>query len=439
MEGVMGKYVLFFMLFSILIFPQSLLLEENFDYSTGDLVSSSDWEESPTGSSDIEVITESLSYSNYPSSSVGNKIFVDGGASGRSGIHRSFSTITGNGNTIYASFLLEVTDLSELDISSNEGDYFLDLQNSTASTSKAYVYIKQSATLNKFSIGLAKSSTASLTYSTIDMDINTTYLIVVSYIFQAGGDEVRLWINPDLSGAEPSSDLSLTSGTDASDIAYIQFRQRELSGNINIDGIRVATSWTLAPLPVELISFTASVTDNRIQLHWKTATEINNFGFEVERLDSERSTTGEVWKNIGFVEGHGNSSSEKEYDFVDKNVSLAGKYFYRLKQIDVDGTFDYSEVVEVELAAPSKFGISQNYPNPFNPITTIKYSLPKTSYITLKVYNTLGEEIAVLVNEIKEAGIYNARFDASKLSGGVYFYRIEAGGISQVKKMILLK
>ena len=149
--------------------------------------------------------------------------------------------------------------------------------------------------------------------------------------------------------------------------------------------------------------------------------------------------TGEVWKNIGFVEGHGNSSSEKEYDFVDKNVSLAGKYFYRLKQIDVDGSFDYSEVVEVELAAPSKFGISQNYPNPFNPITTIKYSLPKTSYITLKVYNTLGEEIAVLVNEIKEAGIYNARFDASKLSGGVYFYRIEAGGISQVKKMILLK
>jgi hypothetical protein len=439
MEGVMGKYVLFFMIFSIISFPQTLLLEENFEYDAGDLISASDWDESPTGSTDIEVISGNLSYSNYPSSSIGNKISVDGGASGRSGIHRSFSTISGNGNTIYASFLLEITDLSELDISTGDGDYFFDLQNSTASTNRAYVYIKQSATLNKFNIGLAKSSTASLTYSTIDMDINTTYLIVVSYIFQAGGDEIRLWINPDLSGAEPSSDLSLTSGTDASDIAYIQFRQRELSGNINIDGIRVATSWTLAPLPVELTSFTASVTDYSIQLHWKTATEINNYGFEVERLDGERSTTGEVWKKIGFVEGYGNSNSEKEYDFVDKNVSLAGRYSYRLRQIDTDGSFDYSEVVEVGLAAPSRFGISQNYPNPFNPVTTIKYTLPKTGYVTLKVYNTLGEEVDVLVNEIKEAGIYNVGFDASKLSGGVYFYRIVAGKISQVKKMILLK
>jgi hypothetical protein len=440
MEGVMGKYVLFFMLFSIISFPQTLLLEENFEYDAGDLISASDWDESPTGSSDIEVITGSLSYSNYPSSSVGNKIFVDGGATGRSGIHRSFSTVSGNGNTIYASFLIEVTDLSELDISSNEGDYFFDLQNSTASTSRAYVYIKQSATSNKFSIGLAKSSTASLTYSTIDMDINTTYLIVVSYIFQAGDDEVRLWINPDLSGSEPSSDLSITSGSDASDVTYIQFRQRELSGNINVDGIRVATSWTLAPLPVELTSFIASVNDNHIDLHWKTATEINNFGFEIERLmEGKLLTSRGVWEKIGFVEGYGSSNAEKEYNFTDKNVSLAGKYFYRLKQIDTDGSFDYSEVVEVELTAPSKFGISQNYPNPFNPVTTIKYTLPKTGYVTLKVYNTLGEEVAVLVNEIKEAGIYNVGFDASKLSGGVYFYRIVAGKISQVKKMILLK
>ena len=279
----MCKIILFFILFSTFVFSQSLPIEENFDYSTGVLTSSSDWEESNTGTTDIEVVSGSLSYTGYPSSSIGNKIFVDGGAAGRSGVRKNFTAVSGDGNTIYASFLLEVIDVSDLDISTNDGDYFFDLQTSSGSTNRAYIYIKQSATANKYNIGLAKSSSASLTYSTSDLDINTTYLIVVSYIFQSGADEVRLWINPDLSGTEPSPDVSLTSGTDADDINYIQFRQRELSGNINVDGIRVATSWSLAPLPVELTSFTATVTGDQIHLNWETATEINNYGFEIER------------------------------------------------------------------------------------------------------------------------------------------------------------
>ncbi len=435
MEGIMCKIILFFILFSTFVFSQSLPIEENFDYSTGVLTLSSDWEESNTGATDIEVVSGSLSYTGYPSSSIGNKIFVDGGASGRSGVRKNFTAVSGDGNTIYTSFLLEVIDVSDLDISTNDGDYFFDLQTSSGSTNRAYIYIKQSATANKYNIGLAKSSSSSLTYSTTDLDVNTTYLVVISYIFQSGSDEVRLWINPDLSGTEPSPDISLTTGTDADDISYIQFRQRELSGNTNIDGIRVATSWSQAPLPVELISFTASAINEQIRLNWETSTELNNFGFEIERLIGDSN----LWKKIGFVEGHGNSNSPKEYTFSDKSV-YSGKYVYRLKQIDTDGKFKYSSAVEVNLGAPSNFGLSQNYPNPFNPSTTIKFGYGKNTEAQLKVYDVLGNEVVNLFNGVAEGGkVYQINFDGSALSSGIYYYKLTGDNKTEIKKMMLLK
>jgi hypothetical protein len=436
MEGPMKKVSILFILFSLLpvfSFSQTLLLEENFNYEVGVLTSLSDWDESPTGSTDIETVSGNLSYTDYPSSSTGNKIFMDGGAT-RSGIRRSFSTISENGNTVYASFLLEVIDLSDLDIPGNEGDYFFNFQTSTGSTSRAYIYIKQSATENKFNIGLAKSSSTSLTYTSNDLDIDSTYLIVVSYVFQSGSDEVRLWLNPDLSGAEPSPDLSLTSGADASDITYVQFRQREFSGNIYIDGVRVADTWSQAPLPVELTSITASVIDNKIELSWKTATEINNYGFEIER----KTSNGSEWNKIAFVKGYGFSDSEKKYNFIDNNFS-SGSYNYRLKQINFDGTFEYTNIVNVIVEVPDKFELSQNYPNPFNPNTTIFYSLPHSGLNSLKIYNALGEEVVTLINGIKEAGIHKIEFKAGHLNSGIYFYKLELGNNSQVKKMILIK
>lgn len=194
-----------------------------------------------------------------------------------------------------------------------------------------------------------------------------------------------------------------------------------------------------APLPVELLTFTASVEENRILLRWQTATEVNNYGFKIERNANLRSLSNlEGFENIGFVEGHGNSNSPKEYSFVDKTF-LSGKYFYRLKQIDNDGKYEYSETIEVDLGMPKEFSLSQNFPNPFNPITTINFALPEASKVSLKVYSVIGDEVAELINEEKPAGFHHVDFNASELSSGIYFYEIIIGKFRSIRKMLLIK
>ncbi len=205
-----------------------------------------------------------------------------------------------------------------------------------------------------------------------------------------------------------------------------------------------------APLPVEMTTFNGYFKNKNIFLTWQTATEVNNFGFNVERASTTLGTNlsfpgGErKWKTIGFVEGAGNSNSPKVYSFNDK-LMANGKYVYRLKQIDNDGQFSYSKEIEVEVKIlPVEFALYQNYPNPFNPITSIKYSIPSGDKnemlnVSLKILNVIGNEVAVLLNEKKEAGNYEVKFDASQLSSGVYFYKLEAGNFSTTKKLILMK
>ncbi|MHC1736586.1 MAG: T9SS type A sorting domain-containing protein [Ignavibacteriaceae bacterium] len=202
--------------------------------------------------------------------------------------------------------------------------------------------------------------------------------------------------------------------------------------------------YTWAVLPVELTSFTATTEKNEVLLIWETATEVNNYGFEVERSLSSHSSSlnghslSEVWETIGFVAGSGNSNSVKDYSFTDKKVA-AGKYAYRLKQIDNDGTFEYSKEIEVENLQPSAFDLRQNYPNPFNPGTLIVYSLGFSGNVTLKLYDLLGNEVALLVNEQKGPGTYEVKFDASGLASGTYIYRLVAGNFVSTKKMVVLK
>ena len=189
-------------------------------------------------------------------------------------------------------------------------------------------------------------------------------------------------------------------------------------------------------LPVELVSFNAIVVKDKIELNWKTATELNNYGFEIERASASLSMT---WQKIGFVQGNGNSNSPKEYSFTDPSVT-SGSYAYRLKQMDNDGTFKYSDMVEVTVNhIPNDYSLNQNYPNPFNPSTTIAYDIPKTSLVRISVYDILGKEIKLLVNTEKNPGHYEIIFDAKDLAGGIYYYSIRAGEFSQSKKMILLK
>jgi len=190
------------------------------------------------------------------------------------------------------------------------------------------------------------------------------------------------------------------------------------------------------PLPVELTSFSAATIGKDVKLSWNTATEINNYGFDIERcaLSAERK----AWNKIGFVNGNGNSNSPKSYSFVDDNIT-AGKYSYRLKQIDNDGQFEYSKTIEVDMNGVKKFELNQNYPNPFNPTTSIRYAIDSRQFVSLKVYNLLGKEVATLINENKEAGNYMVNFDASNLPSGVYLYKLQAGEFIQTKKMTLVK
>ena len=187
-----------------------------------------------------------------------------------------------------------------------------------------------------------------------------------------------------------------------------------------------------APLPVELTSLSAFSTGNKVELKWNTATEINNSGFAIERSADNVS-----YVKIGFVRGHGTSTQVNQYSFVDENPS--GHVYYRLNQIDFDGTHKYSKVVEANITKPAVFSLDQNYPNPFNPSTTISYSIPEKSFVAIKVYDILGNLVTSLVNSQMEAGEHKVNFNASSLSSGIYFYQITAGKNIATKKLMLLK
>jgi len=196
-----------------------------------------------------------------------------------------------------------------------------------------------------------------------------------------------------------------------------------------------------SPFPVELSSFTAKVLrKDGVQLDWVTETEVNNYGFEVERKVSSEQLSASNWEVLGFIEGHGNSNSPKEYNFLDEGINY-GNYDYRLKQIDNDGTFEFSDIIEVDAGnIPEGYVLEQNYPNPFNPSTVIKFALAESQQATLTVYDILGNEIAQLFNKTTEAGkVYEIEFNASALSSGVYYYRLSTPQKSLVRKMLLLQ
>lgn len=194
------------------------------------------------------------------------------------------------------------------------------------------------------------------------------------------------------------------------------------------------TTDDLTSLPVELTFFTANIFEgNKIELNWNTATEINNYGFNVDR----RPETGD-WETVGFVLGHGNSNSPKDYSFVDDEITN-GKYFYRLQQIDYDGTFEYSSAIEVTMGVPLIFELNQNHPNPFNPSTVISYQLSAVGNVELVIYDALGKEVTTLVNEKQEAGSYSYNFNALGLASGTYIYRLTTDQFSETKKMLLIK
>jgi hypothetical protein len=318
------------------------------------------------------------------------------------------------------------------------------------------------------------SGTNLLGDATIPFTFNNTNLTYVSTLFNnfSGGDYSTV-NNVTISANRISLNIflnNLSGGTVVSntfmDVATITFSTIIPAGSSNLTFVPLleffspnvtppAVQWTNGtftnlntnPLPVELSSFTASSNQNGVNLKWETATEINNYGFDVERkvhtstefspIKSGLSVT--VWEKVGFVAGNGNSNSPKEYSFIDKNPSGGSKFQYRLKQIDNDGAFEYSDVVNVNVGTPEEYYLSQNYPNPFNPATTIDYMISNDEKVNLKVYDILGTEVATLVDEYKQAGSYSVTFNADNLSSGIYIYRLIAGEYISVNRMSLIK
>ena len=204
------------------------------------------------------------------------------------------------------------------------------------------------------------------------------------------------------------------------------------SGTANLGGVY---EYTFSFVPVELVSFSAEVFEGNVNLSWITATELNNYGFQIERRNSESNE----WANIGFVNGNGSSTETRYYSFSDNSVSV-GKYFYRLKQMDFSGSYEYSSEIEATvLEVLNDFTLKQNYPNPFNPSTRIAFSIPSSSFVSLKVFDILGNEIGTLVNRELTGGSYEVEFIGNNLPSGVYFYTITAGDFSKTLKMILSK
>ena len=200
-------------------------------------------------------------------------------------------------------------------------------------------------------------------------------------------------------------------------------------------------------LPVELTIFTAKYSGDKVELQWDTATEENNYGFEVERQKDNGQLAAGIWEKIGFVKGSGNSNSPKSYTFVDVN-SLNGKVRYRLKQVDNDGNFEYSPVIEVNAAEIlNGFLLSQNYPNPFNPTTQIQFGVSKNTYATLTIHDILGKKVSTLFNGNAVAGqVYNLTFNrndpsyrSGSLASGIYYYKLQTNEKTEVRKMLLMK
>jgi hypothetical protein len=226
------------------------------------------------------------------------------------------------------------------------------------------------------------------------------------------------------------------------------------SNYVEITGVSTWSDWTAAdpsqPLPVQLVSFNAVVnktnTASNVQLDWATISEVNNFGFYIQRQLSGESDFSTV--ENGFVAGNGTTLEQHNYSWTDVNVPV-GTHSYRIKQVDLDGLESYSSPIEVTInktmdvkdnSVPSVFQLDQNYPNPFNPTTNITFSVAETNPTTLKVYNVLGSEIATLFDGIAASGrMYTVSFDASKLGNGIYLYKIQSGMNSQVRKMTLIK
>lgn len=420
------KVLLFVALVSIIASPQALLLE-NFDYTFNNNLTSYGWTAwGSSGTNPVKVVTPGLTFTGYSESGIGNAAEIKMLISSED-VQKSFSTVF-EGNSVYASFMLKAIAASPTAVNT------IKLKDATVDT---YTLTINQTSVTTFRLGIGfKVSTP--TYYTSDLSYGSVYVVVLKYQIVAGtnNDILSLFVfSSSIPETEPAANVSITSSgsADPAGLNIFSLEQHSSGANFIIDGIRIATTWANAPLPVELTSFTANVTKYNLLLNWETATETMNHGFEVERsLDKSN------WEKVGFVNGNGNSNSPKQYSFEDR-ISEAGNLFYRLKQIDTDGTAEYSEPIEVLVAMPTKVELHQNYPNPFNPVTNISYSIPERTSVLLRVFDISGQLVQTLVHGFQEAGVHTASFNGEALPSGMYFLNLRTPSGMETRKIQLIK
>lgn len=428
------------------------LLVEEFDYNAGslDTVSNFSWVRYSGTYNSIQVIDGNLSYPGYLSSNIGRMIKLRAVPDSSSmDYYRTFPAQ--NSGTVYASMLIYFRSADQIAESYDSiGRIFTGFYSSGKYFSG--IYAKRGPVYNSLRLGIrVNENNPQVAWCDTVFNIEKTYLIIFSYTFVPGdsNDIAALWINPVLTSNPPPPSVFQVSNTSdlISSISSILIEQNrdygKCSPNVNIDGIRVANQWADAPLPIQLGMIVANFVDNNsVLIEWETVTEINNYGFYVEKYDNNLQEF--VTIEESFQPGSGYSLQPKRYSWLDDKASGFALQ-YRLKQVDNDGLVSYYGPIMLnpnsvrEIKDVKSYELSQNYPNPFNPRTKIEFSLPSSGYVKLEVFDVLGQRVELLVDAMMSSGKHSVDFDASKLTSGVYYYKLTTSDFVAVKNMILTK
>jgi len=426
--------------------PGQALLVEDFEYPEGDSLTSRGWETTQsTTTNALLTISPGLEYSGYVGSGIGNATSLT--TTGQD-VYKGFAP--DSAGSFYTFFMLRVT-------AARSGDYFFHYHTSPVSSSYFGRTFVRTAANGNLSFGIAKKGTNSnptSVYTDSIYHLETTYVVVVKYTFQDEtnrDDEASLFLFaeeavPTDEPAHPTVGPVTDETTDAKKIGAIALRQGSTSSSpeLAIDGFRVGRSWASA-LPIVLSSFQATlIQTGLVQLEWRTESEIDNYGFVVQRSAGSEQTFEDLPN--GFVPGNGTTGLPSHYTFVDTLPSEGKSWLYRLKQIDMDGSFHLSDVVTVDILShihQEKTGgetLSQNHPNPFNSETEFYFRSRASGPARVELFNMLGQHVQTLFREsVEEGREYRIRVRADQLPSGFYIYRLTTGGESILRKMLLLR
>jgi len=444
------KTLLVFVLAAMLISPAAFgqIFQEDFNYAVGDSLLDHGWNMAgaPSYLNSLLVTGPALAFPGYALSNHGGSTFL--AASGQD-LYRTFPQVTAD--EVFLWMMIKVAGAQYY------GDYFLGLVSADQSSTTARLYAK-SASENGFYLGVGKGSEDPAYYTT-ELTYGLTYLVVLKYEFTTGSttnDIMRLYVFKQGDVVPEDEPVTATLGPytapsvgDIANVSSVLLRQGAswMAPSLFIDGVAISSSWAPA-LPVQIAYLQATaISGGKVRIDWRTLSETDNLGFSVEK-----SADGTTFAPIpgAFVEGHRSTLVPQDYSFTDESAQ-SGTWYYRLAQMDGNGSTHYTDAVKVEVLTtsvgentPATFSLQQNYPNPFNPSTAVRYQLPVASVVRLVVYDMLGREMATLVNEQKPAGIHQVEYSPN-LPSGTYFYRLTVTGsdgrtsFSDVKRMTLVK